>query len=93
MYGAATMVQASASLAKLVAAVTLHLHPGEVERHALRDGGQVTVVTQSGATQTMTVTADPSVARGTAFVPMSAVASQLIDGGEAITKIRLENAS
>ena len=90
MYGHATMVAASASLAKLVVTTSLQLHPGEVERHALREGGLVKIVNQAGATVTLAIRANPSVPRGTAFIAAGPEAAQLIDHGGGVTKIRLE---
>ena len=92
LYDEGTIVQACPSLAKLSRPAALRLHPGEIERHALRSGGPVKVVNQSGATRTLALLADESVYRGTAFLAVGADAMALIERGEAVTKIRLESA-
>ena len=87
-------MQASPSLAVLAAPSVLHLHPGELERHALRDGGSVRVTTQSnGATVVMSVCGDATIARGVAFVAANTGTPDplsLIDRDDVVTKIRLE---
>ena len=95
-YDHGTRLQNSPSLAKLAPGVSLHLHPGEIERHGLMVGGPVKVLSQR-STVVLRVTEDSQVPRGSAFVPFGqdgAEAAQLIDLDEldatGVVKIRLE---
>ena len=96
LYDDGTIVGHSAALAKLAPGVSLHLHPGEIERHGLRAGDSVRVRSQRTAV-VLTVVDDPLVPRGSAFVPFGQAgteASELIDLDElsasGVVKVRLE---
>jgi NADH-quinone oxidoreductase subunit G len=99
LYDAATLTQASASLAPLAQKPSVHLHPGEIERHGLRAGEMVRVVSQSGDI-TVAMIADDRVPRGVAVVTFNlgsagVGAADLIDvvtmRAEGVTKVRLES--
>ncbi len=96
MYDGGTLVQASPGIAKLAVTPTARLNPGEIERHGLRAGGMVRVMTQRTSV-VMTVEDAPSVPRGVLSVPFGLtdnVAASLIDAeemaGTGIVKVRLE---
>lgn len=97
LYDRGVHVQASSSLAHLAPTFGVHLNPGEIERHGLRDGGPVKVMSQS-ADLTTIVISDERVPRGVAVLPVSLGAqgaSDLFDlvtaTKEGITKVRLES--
>ena len=97
LYDRGVHVQASSSLAHLAPTFGVHLNPGEIERHGLRDGGPVKVMSQS-ADLTTIVISDERVPRGVAVLPVSLGdqgASDLFDlvtaSKEGITKVRLES--
>jgi predicted molibdopterin-dependent oxidoreductase YjgC len=96
LYDEGTLVQHCPALAKLAPGGALHLHPGEIDRHGLRSGGQVRVVAGSRSVA-LPVVADDRVPRGSAFVPFNqagAGAADLIDAasfdGEGVVRVRLE---
>jgi NADH-quinone oxidoreductase subunit G len=96
MYDGGSLVQASPALAGLATLPSARLNPGEIERHGLRAGGTVRVLTQRTSV-VLTVEEAPSVPRGVLEVPFGLVdnvAATLIDGEEmaqtGIVKVRLE---
>jgi NADH-quinone oxidoreductase subunit G len=96
LYDDAVHTQNSASLAKLAPPAGVRLNPGEVERHGLRPGGSVKVLSQTGDLIT-TVIADERVPRGVAHffhnqsgVAISALMDQSAMRADGITKVRLE---
>ncbi len=98
LYDQGTLVQACESLSHLAPTPGVHLNPGEIERHGLRAGGSVKVLSQS-ADLTATVISDDRVPRGVAVLPLNlggGAAGALVDlsttAKEGITKVRLETA-
>jgi NADH-quinone oxidoreductase subunit G len=96
LYDGGTMLLNSPSLAKLGTGDAIYLNPGEVERHGLKVGSQVKVVSQR-TTVTLPVVASNLVARGSAFVPfgqLGGAGAALLDTAElaesGIVKVRLE---
>jgi NADH-quinone oxidoreductase subunit G len=97
LYDAGTLVQASPSLSALAKSTAVYLHSGEIERHGLKAGNSVRVVSQSGDVL-LPIVADDSIPRGVAVVPFNtpgAGAADLIDfatmRAEGVTKVRLES--
>jgi NADH-quinone oxidoreductase subunit G len=92
LYGDATSVQRSPSLAPLAYGSGLHVNPADLERLGVSDGGQVRV-TSSRSALTLTATADPVVPRGVAelaFDQPGPGAADLIDASTPVTDVRLE---
>jgi predicted molibdopterin-dependent oxidoreductase YjgC len=96
LYDHGVLVQASPSLARLAPISGVHLNPGEVERHGLRNGGSVRVLSQSADLITM-VLADERVPRGVAVLQVAgsdagpaALVDLATEASEGITKVRLE---
>ena len=97
LYDLGSIVQASASLAKLARPATVRLHSGEIERHAMHPGDLVRVVSQHGEL-TLPMEADDQLPRGVAFIAWntaSSGANMLINDAElaadGTTKVRLES--
>ena len=98
LYDQGTLVQASPSLAPLARAAAAHLHPGEVERHGLRNGDQVKVTSQTNSV-VMHVVENAGIPRGSVWIPFNqdgVGAANLIDTDDirdsgGVTKIRLES--
>jgi len=94
LYDKGTMVQESDALAKLAPTPSLHVHPSDLNRFSLGDGGLVRV-TSSRISTTLTVTADAGLPRGScwlAFNLESPGAADLIDGAEPVTDLVVESA-
>jgi NADH-quinone oxidoreductase subunit G len=96
LYDNGTTLSNSASLSKLVPTDAVHLHPGEIERHGLRVGDSVRVLSQRAAV-VLPIVEDVHVARGSAYVVFGQAggsAAALIDVDEiatgGIVKVRLE---
>ncbi len=96
LYDAGTIVSNSPSLAKLAPAASVHLNPGEIERHGLKAGQQVRVLSQRTSIE-LPVVENVQVARGSAFVAfgqLGGAAQALIDLDElaasGMIKVRLE---
>ncbi len=94
LYDAGTIVQESGALAKLAATPALHVHPSDINRFSLGDGGLVRV-TSSRSVATLTVMADPTLPRGACWLAFnlgSPGAADLIDANEPITDLAVESA-
>jgi len=94
LYDGGTMVQESDALAKLAPAPTLHVHPSDLNRFSLADGGLVRV-TSSRITTTLTVSADAGLPRGSCWLAFNLAppgAADLIDGAESVTDLVVESA-
>jgi NADH-quinone oxidoreductase subunit G len=96
LYDGGTMVLNAPSLAKLGKGDAVYLNPGEIERHGLKAGGHVRVVSQRTAI-TLPIVESALVARGSAFVPfgqLGGAAAALLDTAElehsGTVKVRLE---
>jgi predicted molibdopterin-dependent oxidoreductase YjgC len=96
LYDSGTLVLNSPSLAKLATGDAVYLHPGEIDRHGLKAGGRVRVVSQRTSLN-LEVRESELVARGSAFVPfgqMGGAAAALLDSTEladsGAVKVRLE---
>jgi NADH-quinone oxidoreductase subunit G len=97
LYDGGTLVQASPGLAKLAPGSVARLNPGEIERHGLRSGGTVRVMSQR--TQVVLPVEESSlVPRGVlsvSFGQLDGAAAKLIDAEEmastGIVKVRLES--
>ncbi len=94
LYDNGAFVQESEALSKLTAPAELHVHPSDINRFSLSDGGRVRV-TSSRATTTLTVVADPGLPRGAcwlAFNVGSTGAADLIDAAAPVTDLAVESA-
>jgi predicted molibdopterin-dependent oxidoreductase YjgC len=83
----------AASMAHLAPGQTAHLHPLDVERAGVVAGAEVKVISPR-ATAIMRVEADPSVLRGTVWVPFNQPGGNvgdLIDCTAPVTDVRIEN--
>jgi NADH-quinone oxidoreductase subunit G len=96
LYDSGTTLSNSPSLAKLAPQDAVHLHPGEIERHGLRVGDSVRLLSQR-ASVVLPIVEDVRIARGSAYVAfaqMGGSAAALIDVDEiatgGIVKVRLE---
>ncbi len=96
LYDAGTTLANCPSLVNLAPGDAVHLNPGEIERHGLRSGGEVRVVSQH-VVAVLPIVENPQVARGSAFVAFAqsgGAAAQLINLDEltttGIVKVRLE---
>lgn len=93
MYDAAVSTATSASLSHLAPGANAHLHPLDVERAGVAAGSDAKIISAK-ATVIMRVEADPSVLRGTVWVPFNQPGSsvgELIDATSAVTDVRIEN--
>jgi NADH-quinone oxidoreductase subunit G len=92
LYGDATSVQHSPSLAPLAYGSAIHVNPADLERLGV-DGGDQVRVTSSRSALTLTAAADPDVPRGVAelaFDQPGPGAADLIDAAAPVTDVRLE---
>ncbi len=88
------MVQENDALAKLAPTPLLHVHPSDLNRFSLADGGLVRV-TSSRLTTTLTAVADPGLPRGSCWLAFnlgSTGAADLIDAAEPVTDLAVEGA-
>ena len=93
MYDQATGTANSPSLAHLPRGSAVHLHPLDLERVGTTDGTEVKVIGPR-STVVFTALADPSVLRGTAWVPFNNPGpnvGELIDCFAAVNDVRIEN--
>jgi NADH-quinone oxidoreductase subunit G len=93
LYDNATGTAKSPSLAHLPMGSQLHLHPLDIERVGSSDGADVKV-TSKRASMVFTVVADPSVVRGSAWVPFNQPGpnvGELIDVADSVTDLRIES--
>jgi anaerobic selenocysteine-containing dehydrogenase len=70
----------------------VHIHPLDLERVGVADGGSVSIIGQRTAV-VMIATADEAILRGTAWVPFNqpgCAIGDLIDGSAAVTDVRIE---
>ncbi len=93
LYDQAVATANSAHLAPLAPKAALHVHPGDLARLGVADGGTVKVV---GATTTLTidVVADEQVPRGTVWAPFNQAGPDirvLIDAHASVTDVRVES--
>jgi len=94
LYDGGTMVQHNDALAKLPPAATLHVHPSDLNRFSLGDGGLVRI-TSSRLTTTLPARADPGLPRGSCWLAFNlgvVGAADLIDAAEAVTDLVVESA-
>ena len=96
LYDNGVHTQSSPSLAKLAPRAGIRLNPGEAERHGLRDGDRVKVLSQTADLITSVIT-DDRVPRGVAHflhnqpgVSATVLMDQVAMQSEGITKVRLE---
>jgi NADH-quinone oxidoreductase subunit G len=92
LYDRATATAESPSLAHLTRGAEVHLHPLDIERVGATDGTQVKV-SSTRTSVTFRVVADPSVLRGTAWVPFNQPGpnvGELIDCFAAVNDVRIE---
>jgi NADH-quinone oxidoreductase subunit G len=92
LYDQATGTANSPSLAHLARTSAVHLHPLDLERVGTTDGHQVKV-SSTRTTVRFTAIADPSVRRGTAWVPFNQQGpnvAELIDCFAAVNDVRIE---
>ena len=93
LYDNATLVQRSPSLAALAPAPCLRANPYDLERLAIRPGGQVRVRSPRGAL-VVDVEADDRMPRGSASLAFNLPgtgAADLIDATTRVTDVRIEN--
>jgi len=93
LYDQATGTATSPSLAHLTRGSSVHLHPLDLERVGTTDGTSVKVSGQR-ASVVFTAVADPSVLRGTAWVPFNQPGpnvGELIDCFADVNDVRIEN--
>ncbi|MEI7546534.1 MAG: molybdopterin-dependent oxidoreductase, partial [Actinomycetota bacterium] len=93
LYDEATGTAHSPSLAQLAGPSAVHLHPLDLGKVGTIEGAAVKVIS-SRATIVLHVVADPTVLRGTAWVPFrhsGANVGDLIDCTAAVNDVRIEN--
>ncbi|MEO5680253.1 MAG: molybdopterin-dependent oxidoreductase, partial [Acidimicrobiales bacterium] len=94
LYDGGTLVQESDALAKLAPAMALHVHPSDINRFSLTEGGLVRVAS-SRSTTTLSVVADPGLPRGACWLAFNLAgtgAADLIDAAEPVTDLAVESA-
>ncbi|MFM2077163.1 MAG: NADH-quinone oxidoreductase subunit, partial [Actinomycetota bacterium] len=92
LYDQATSTAQSPSLAHLAPGAAVHLHPLDLERVGTSDGREVKV-SSTRTTVVFRAVADPSVLRGTAWVPFNQPGpnvGELIDCFSAVNDVRIE---
>jgi formylmethanofuran dehydrogenase subunit D len=92
LYDQSTLTGMSSSLAHLPGKSAIHVHPLDLERVASSDGRDVRVST-SRATVVFPVVSDPTVQRGTAWVPYNLPGpdvGDLIDSTRPVIDVRIE---
>ncbi len=92
LYGKATLVQSSPSLAHLGAAATARVNPHDLERLVAGGGSRLRVRSRRG-TLVLDVVADAGVPRGSISIPFNAVgadAGELIDVERPVVEVRVE---
>jgi NADH-quinone oxidoreductase subunit G len=93
LYDQAVGTAMSPSLAGLAPGSAVHLHPLDLERVGATAGAEVKV-SSARATLVLATVADPTVLRGTAWVPFNQPGphiADLIDSTQAVTDVRIEN--
>ena len=93
LYDAGTSVATSPSLAPLAFGSTLHLHPLDLARSGIADGGQAKV-SGDRTSVVMTVVADESVNRGTAWAAFNQPGGgvgELIDWSKPVNDVKVES--
>jgi NADH-quinone oxidoreductase subunit G len=93
LYDAAMVTATSASMAHLAPGQTAHLHPLDIERAGVVVDTEVKVISPR-ATAIMRIEADPTVLRGTVWVPFNQPGGNvgdLIDCMAPVTDVRIEN--
>jgi NADH-quinone oxidoreductase subunit G len=93
LYDRATGTANSPSLAHLVPGFAAHVHPLDIERASVKPGAQVKL-SSARASIVVSVLADPSVLRGTVWVPFNqpdGTIGELIDCTATVTDVRIEN--
>ncbi|MCU1359207.1 MAG: nuoG [Ilumatobacteraceae bacterium] len=93
LYDQAIGTANSPSLAHLAPGFTAHLHPLDIERASVIAGAEVKL-SSSRSSIVVTVEADPTVLRGTVWLPFNqpgGTVGELIDCTAAITDVRIEN--
>jgi len=92
LYGKATMVQKSPSLAHLAPVATARANPHDLERLIAGEGSRLRVRSRR-ATLVLEVVADPGVPRGSIAIPFNDVGGdvgELIDVGRPVVEVRVE---
>ena len=92
LYGKATMVQSSPSLAHLAPAATARANPHDLERLITGEGSRLRVRSRR-ATLVLEVVADAGVPRGSISIPFNAIgadAGELIDVANPVVEVRVE---
>ncbi|HSH59695.1 MAG TPA: molybdopterin dinucleotide binding domain-containing protein, partial [Acidimicrobiales bacterium] len=92
LYGKATMVQSSPSLAHLAPATTARANPHDLERLIGTDGSRLRVRSRR-ASLVLEVVADAGVPRGSISIPFNAVGAdvgELIEAGRPVVEVRVE---
>jgi NADH-quinone oxidoreductase subunit G len=93
LYDAAVGTAKSPSMAHLAPGQAAHVHPLDIERASVAHGSEVKVISPR-ATVVMRIEADPTVLRGTVWVPFNqpgANVGDLIDCTAPVTDVRIEN--
>jgi NADH-quinone oxidoreductase subunit G len=93
LYDAGVAVTESPSLAPLAPGERLHAHPLDLDRLGATTGTALKV-SSAGTSLVLEVEADPSVARGTAWLPFNqpaSIAGALLDSTAPVIDLRLEN--
>jgi NADH-quinone oxidoreductase subunit G len=93
LYDAAVGTASSPSMAQLAPGEAAHLHPLDIERAGVVAGTEVKVISPR-ATVIMRIEADPTVLRGTVWVPFNqpgGSVGDLIDCTAPVTDVRIEN--
>ncbi|HEY4332028.1 MAG TPA: NADH-quinone oxidoreductase subunit NuoG [Ilumatobacteraceae bacterium] len=93
LYDASALTTKSPSLAPLISTTTLFINPLDVHRIGSAVGAEVKVSSPK-ASVILTVATDPSVQRGTAWVPFNQSGvniGELIDASASVTDVRIES--
>jgi anaerobic selenocysteine-containing dehydrogenase len=93
LYGDATLVQRSPSLARLAPPPALRANPRDLEHLGVADGGRLRVRAPNRASFVVDAVADAGVPRGTVSLPFNAGgegAADLIDAGAPVVDVLVE---
>jgi anaerobic selenocysteine-containing dehydrogenase len=93
LYDQAVTTQKAPAIAQLAGTSAIHLHPLDLQRVGAAPGAQVKV-TSKRTSIVLPVVADPSVVRGSAWVPFNQAGTsvgELIDASQPVTDVRVES--